>query len=63
MKLSLDQAEQYVAKTPNCRWDNYTICIFNKDAMAEFNPNGVRVSGQWGFEKRVDCDASGTWTL
>lgn len=63
MKLTLDQAEQYVSNTPNCRWDNYTICIFNKDNMAEFNPSGIRVSEQWGYETRIDCDESGVWTV
>lgn len=63
MKLTLDQAEQYVKTTPNCRWENYTICTFTKDSMAEFNPSGVRVSGQWGYESRIDCDESGVWTV
>lgn len=63
MKLTLDQAEDYVSKNANCRWDNYTICIFKRDSMAEFSPSGVRVSGQWGYEKKIDCDESGVWTV
>lgn len=63
MKLTLKEAEQYVSDTANCRWDNYTLCLFNEDRLAEFSPNGVRVSERWGYEKRIDCDENGLWTV
>ena len=63
LKLTLDKAESFVSSTPDCRWDNYTICIFKRDPMAEFNPSGIRVSDQWGYETRIDCDEHGVWTV
>ncbi len=61
--LNLEQAEKFVAKSRNARWDNYTIVVFKANPRAYTNKNGVRYNGVWGFESRYDVTDAGEWAV
>ncbi len=61
--LNLEQAENYVAKSRNARWDNYTIVVFKANPRAYTNKAGVRHNGVWGFESRYDVTDAGEWAV
>jgi hypothetical protein len=65
MLLSLKNAEAYVAKTTNARWEGWTIVIHRPRASAEFKPYGRydRQSNTWGTEVRIEANRKGMYSI
>lgn len=63
MKLTLEQAEDFVKNNSEFFWDNYTINKFNPDPAAEYDRLGRRYSDQWGYVTSYEVDHKGEWTI
>ncbi len=65
MLLSLKNAEAYVAKTPNARWESWTIVIHRPRAGAEYKSYGRynRETNKWGTELRIEPNSKGMYSL
>lgn len=61
---SLSDAEAFVRRTRNARWDNYDIVTFVPNHRGYANKNGVfdRATNRWGFEYRYPVKEDGTWS-
>jgi hypothetical protein len=61
--MSLDQAEEYVSKTPAARWDGWSIVMFSPNRAAWTKRDGRFHNGTWGFETRIGVSKDGAYRL
>jgi hypothetical protein len=61
--LDLNQAENFVRKTPNTWWENYDIVIWNPSPGGWSKKNGRFHNNQWGIAKRIVVTNDGLWKV
>ena len=62
---SLEEADKFVNKTRNTRWDGWDIITFVPNERAYMHKRGTynRVVNRWGFEYKYPVTEQGTWNV
>lgn len=60
--VNLSDAERFVSKTRNARWDGWDIVFFRPHPNGYTSPQGVFYRGRWGFQHRVSPSRRG-WEI
>ena len=62
---SIEEADAFVSKTRNARWENYDILVFTPSDRGFAHKRGTfdRKTQRWGFTYRHPVTSDGKWNV